>query len=451
MEDQLVGSTVPETAEKPEEIKQPKITLKFSNLEELKNAPKKRTRRKKSKVSAVDQYEWELDNNDDNFIYTGTNSRQKGKKGSSGYKSAFGSEESEPRLENHFIIRLPLEICDEVKKIVDSREIGDRIDITFVSNRKAVFRFDEKLYNATLVDLPTMTESYRTTDKKQLLKVADICQMLLVQDLVESVDDPIIYEPLSQRDVVFPNGLAPPLSDVARQRFRQRISYAKVNYLENEVLRLLEEDEKAISISYKLEGVNIDDSMVGVEDENVSRNLGIQGYDYKKPQTTEKMRALGANDDDDMDSLIGMDDFDADLAAELDRGLEELDGEDANELERDKGEKQEGDGQDDEEIEDYDRDINLFGENEDKESDDESEDDVSGDSDDNEPSNERAIQRKLLAEEIENLEANIKRKKEDLDTAPNPIIRKRFEGTIQKLLAELDHKKQQLGSINSEK
>ncbi|KAJ2766438.1 hypothetical protein IWQ56_003726, partial [Coemansia nantahalensis] len=109
--------------------------------------------------------------------------------------------------------------------------------------------------------------------------------------------------------------------------------------------------------------------------------------------------------------------FDESLAAELEQGLEEL-------------------GDDDEDDEDDD--------------DDESDDEDNDDDDDEQPSNERAMQMKLLGEEVAELEHTIKKKRADLDSAPNPIIRKRFEDIIQKLQNELDAKKLQLGRYAQE-
>ncbi|KAJ1907982.1 hypothetical protein LPJ71_003967, partial [Coemansia sp. S17] len=60
------------------------------------------------------------------------------------------------------------------------------------------------------------------------------------------------------------------------------------------------------------------------------------------------------------------------------------------------------------------------------------------------PNNERALQIRLLEEEIAELERTIRKKCADLDSAPNPIIRRRFEGMIQRLEQELDFKRQQL-------
>ncbi|KAJ1940138.1 hypothetical protein GGF37_004102, partial [Kickxella alabastrina] len=104
--------------------------------------------------------------------------------------------------------------------------------------------------------------------------------------------------------------------------------------------------------------------------------------------------------------------FDEHLAAELEQGLEELEDE------------PEADDDDDEESEEED--------------------------DDDEPNNERSMQMKLLGEEIAELERTIRKKGADLDSAPNPIIRRRFEDILQRLQQELDAKRQQLDHYHRE-
>ncbi|OMJ29643.1 GPI-anchor transamidase [Smittium culicis] len=239
------------------------------------------------------------------------------------YKNFNGSSlnehaSSQLKLESHFIVRVPEEICESVYEIVNKRDIGDKIDITFIDNRRAVFRFEDQLYKAKLVDLPTITESYRTTDKKQILKVADISQMLLVEEKISGFEDEKLKKLLEIRDIAYPHGLAPPLQNVTRRRFRPRISNAKVESIEEEVMRLLQQDENALSISYELFDLSVD------AESNIAEN------ETEADAVVRFDDSLEANEDN--ESVMDLDDFDADLAAELDRGLEELDGEeDANE------------------------------------------------------------------------------------------------------------------------
>ncbi|OLY81584.1 Transcription initiation factor TFIID subunit 7 [Smittium mucronatum] len=443
---------------KAEDIKTTKITLKISNIDGRdKKDRKQRTSRTKvpnSRRDSLDSQSMILEDSDFEAKKSKkpTTTKVKIKRLSidnqptktTSQKPEFGppdSPSSHLNLENHFIVRVPEEISESVNEIVDKRGIGDDVEITFINNRKAAFRFKDQLYDATLMDLPTITESYRTTDKKQILKVADISQMLLVGEKISGFDSEKLNAPLEIKDIAYPHGLAPPLYNVSRRRFRHRISNAKIESIENEVLRLLKEDESAVSISYELQDLLLDSESTY--------------QDSNSPDIKEHRFGTSIEADEDAESVMDMDDFDADLADEINRGLEELDDEDDMAEER-MGESQYSpDGAEERSTSDGRKNMHSFsGKSGDKGSDDEEEEDSDEEasvySEDNELNNERAMQRKLLIEEVSNLEATIKRKRADLNTAPNPIIRKRFEDTLQKLMTELEHKRTQLEAMNTE-
>jgi TATA-binding protein-associated factor Taf7 len=46
-----------------------------------------------------------------------------------------------------------------------------------LDSRRAVFHIGNSTYSAKLVDLPSIIESQKTLDNKQMFKVADICQV----------------------------------------------------------------------------------------------------------------------------------------------------------------------------------------------------------------------------------------------------------------------------------
>ncbi|KAJ2722715.1 hypothetical protein GGI07_003121 [Coemansia sp. Benny D115] len=131
--------------------------------------------------------------------------------------------------------------------------------------------------------------------------------------------------------------------------------------------------------------------------------------DIMSPVTLDDIYTPRIVDDDAASSVANEDmEFDENLAAELEQGLEELE----DEAEED---------DDDEEDEDDD-----------------------DDDDDDRPSNERSMRMKLLGEDIAELERTIKKKVADLDSAPNPIIRRRFEGVIKQLQEQLSEKQLEL-------
>ncbi|KAJ1664969.1 hypothetical protein EV178_003648 [Coemansia sp. RSA 1646] len=314
-------------------------------------------------------------------------------------------EETEAQLEEQFVLRVLPEMANRFNKLVADRKIQDHLEIKFRDERNAVVTFERQMYSAKLVDLPTITEAYRTADKKQLLKTADICQMLVVEHKIAS-DADTEHVPLARGlDIVHPDGLSHCLTDVRKTRFRPRIPKSKIDSIEKEVLRLLEEDAQAMAVKFE-----VYDDQTGGED----GRGGTPSIDIMSPVTIDDLNTPMVADEDAASSIANDDlEFDENLAAELEQGLEELD------------------------------------EDDDEEEDDEEEEEEESE-DEDQPNNERAMQMKLLGEETAELERTIKKKKADLDSAPNPIIRRRFEDIIERLKQELHAKKQQLEYYHKE-
>ncbi|KAJ1719837.1 hypothetical protein LPJ53_005460 [Coemansia erecta] len=317
-------------------------------------------------------------------------------------------DDNEQQLEEQFILRVLPSMSASFAQQVSERRIQDSLRIKFLDQRNAEVAFGGKRYAARLVDLPTVSETYRTVDRKQMLKTADVCQMLLVER--EISEDEVEGGGGRRRlarglDNVFNDGLAEPLRDVRRTRFRRRMPETKVDAVEREVLRLLEDDAQALAVKHE-----VYDELQAEDGRGAT-----PGLDILSPVTMDDlMTPLVA--DEDASSVAEDLEFDENLAAELEQGLEEMD--------------------DDEEEEE-----------DDDEEDDEEESD---DDDDEQPGNERAMQIRLLGEETAELERMIQRKNDDLDSAPNPIIRRRFEDIIQRLRQELEAKRQQLEQYREE-
>ena len=181
-----------------------------------------------------------------------------------GYDSEASDREEDPVIEQQFMIRmLPGEHCDYVRKAIEENRFDPKaperrlpdISLKFFeeSSRRAVLTVMGQRFAAVLVDLPTITESMKTWDRKALLKSADICQMLLVFAPVSSDDQartaplPLVVEPGNK----WPHGLTPPMHDCVKRRFAKTISRKEIEDKEAEVERLLEEDRKAIKTEWR--------------------------------------------------------------------------------------------------------------------------------------------------------------------------------------------------------
>ncbi|KAF8932985.1 hypothetical protein BGZ58_006650 [Dissophora ornata] len=179
-------------------------------------------------------------------------------------------DDPEVSIEEQFILRLPPgEMCDRFREKVLAREVDESVKLRFSDPRRGTFTFEDIEFPTKLVDLPTIIEAQKTLNGKQMYKIADISQMLIV-DLtpVEKVPEvktepstlqvngsmpaPKSLPPLKPSDYVWPDGLTNPLKNVRKRRFRKRVSKVAVEGVENEIERLLQEDALAEEVVYEI-------------------------------------------------------------------------------------------------------------------------------------------------------------------------------------------------------
>ncbi|CCM02081.1 uncharacterized protein FIBRA_04158 [Fibroporia radiculosa] len=315
------------------------------------------------------------------------------------------SDDEDLVFEEQFILRLPPgEDCEKLRKMVAAREVSNDVWFKFKDSRRAVFHIGNNTYSSKLVDLPCVIESQKTLDNKQMFKVADICQMLVVDNSVENEDALTNHRNFNVDEFIWPHGITPPLRHVRKRRFRKRVNRRTIETVEQEVERLIEEDSLAAEVQYDvLENVNPDlsDSEF-VEKEVLDAPTPFIGSDAGDAPTPGPDH-IDAEDEEGNEEGEGEDDIDEELAAELDLALGD--------------EEAEGDDEDDDEEED------------------ESEEDDDDDEDD-----ETVQARKLLNEEIRDLEAAVAKKGNEIASSANPLIKRRFEDALKKLQADLDMK-----------
>lgn len=235
-------------------------------------------------------------------------------------------------IENQFILRMPTiktengmvkphpatislrNVLSETKTHEDSSvdPLKDRLSIELnPDTRKGHVKFDNEVFEARLVDLPCIIESLKTTDKKVFYKSADICQMLICKTKDEPFsnsedekDKEKNHADHQLKKYQWPHGLAPPLKNVRRKRFRKCAKKKFIDYaeIEREVKQLFRADREAAKIDYEVCMVEADP-----DDENdeskVIENRGYDSFDEnadKDKSTIERYKSKSMMEDTNM-------------------------------------------------------------------------------------------------------------------------------------------------------
>lgn len=232
-----------------------------------------------------------------------------------GYDSEASDTEADPSIEEQFILRmLPGEECEYLRKAVSEKKF-DKCQFSFKplgrEGRRAILKIEEKQFAASLVDLPCIVEGMKSWDRRGWYKSADICQMLLVlgpvsndQEAMEYPLPPEIENP-DEKTLQYPHGIAPPLRWVRKRRFRDRVSSRTIEQVEKSVEDLVAQDAGSIfPPRFEL-----------VDSASLNRAEGfVQSGDYDEEDYYDQ-DAEGETYED------MMEDFEDDLAAEMEAAL----------------------------------------------------------------------------------------------------------------------------------
>jgi transcription initiation factor TFIID subunit 7 len=104
-----------------------------------------------------------------------------------------------------------------------------------------------------LLDVPCIIEASKTLDKKNIIKTADVSQMLLVKQRIKK-EEKIKDIELTAADRHYPDRLTPPMHDIRTKWPRRRhVDIRTMKHLRSEVNKqvekLIEEDARAVSVS----------------------------------------------------------------------------------------------------------------------------------------------------------------------------------------------------------
>ncbi|EOA86475.1 hypothetical protein ACJQWK_05835 [Exserohilum turcicum] len=230
-----------------------------------------------------------------------------------GYDSEAEEAEVDPAIESQFVLRMkPGPDCDLLRKSIEEKTIGKSmsqggpgVHFRFFDRegRRAMLTIQSRMYAATMVELPAVIESLKSWNKKDWVKTADVCQMLLVLDEVKNEEEakkyplPSYISPDTHR---YPHGLTPPMKWARKRRFRPRKSYIDVERAEAELNRLLNEDANAVSAKYEMVESDAESSEEesSSEEEADEEMVDVEQAEEMDANDLEQMLAQGLMDDE---------------------------------------------------------------------------------------------------------------------------------------------------------
>lgn len=117
--------------------------------------------------------------------------------------------------------------------------------------REGKVTVNKKKLNAKVMDLPTIVESYKTVDKVNLYKTANVSQIMVCsRDKNETNETGRNSETKEKKKHNFQHGLTPPLKNVRKYRFRKTMKnpndVLEAEDIEKEILWLLRSDNEAV-------------------------------------------------------------------------------------------------------------------------------------------------------------------------------------------------------------
>jgi transcription initiation factor TFIID subunit 7 len=372
-----------------------------------------------------------------------------------GYDSECEDAEPDPTIHSQFVLRMaPGPDCDALRKAIEERKIGKpsseggfSVYFRYFDReaRRSIVVVNGTRYAAAMVDLPCIVESMKSWNKRDWVKSADICQMLLVLGTCKTDEEAKNYALPPEVDPdthQFAHGLTPPMHWVRKRRFRKRENFRKIEEVEAEVERLLERDRMAEEsggstkeVLMDINDVDIDSPDAEYDDDDEEEdqyqddhmdNNTVVPEDYQDgldEMALEMERELAAGGGDDQDDLFN--DEPTQAASSHDVAMHAIGNDSANVVPSTEtpgsqsvaGTNSEDDDEDDEESEEEVDEVELAAQQE------------------------LAQQR----EEIADLEKEIADAHAQYQATPNQLLRNRIMKKIQTLQNDLNLKKSSLG------
>lgn len=142
--------------------------------------------------------------------------------------------------ESQFILRVPPKLASQLRKMINENKV-EEVQLEFNTERNAKFRIGKEIFDAKLVDLPCITEAYKSIDCMTYYKAGDVSQMIQV------VEKPEEIEKIPDKSV---SGLTPSTKNIYKHWEKDKLNITKedIQNLVNEFIKKEEEDLKDTTI-----------------------------------------------------------------------------------------------------------------------------------------------------------------------------------------------------------
>ncbi|KAM9936814.1 hypothetical protein OXX80_003636 [Metschnikowia pulcherrima] len=371
-----------------------------------------------------------------------------------GYDSEAPDVEDDPLIEQAIAVRFVNDAnLDFLHSAADTGDFSN-VNIKWITRDKAVINVNSTLYSARLIDLPTLTELYKTVDKKNIFKTIDVSQILLVLRTINpknlnmeadfEVPEEYTYtHPLYKLSVnkeirpsktAYKHGLSNSFEDVYRRFRPKKVNHRLMTDIESRVDEIVRRDNEAQESHYEYvnpksqpqkqdrpQGVHqrTNSSVVFENAPDISANAEIEG-------------------EDDQMAL----DLEADLDIALEQELADALDSTSNNTAATVLMKSEYDNDDDENA--------VLGANDDDENDDDEDDEDDDEDDEDDDAKADKSRAKKLEEEITDLQNAAEKQKVLLATASHKMMRMKFQSAYNSLKAQFDSKKRELAKIREQ-
>ncbi|KAM9904815.1 hypothetical protein OXX69_007423 [Metschnikowia pulcherrima] len=371
-----------------------------------------------------------------------------------GYDSEAPDVEDDPLIEQAIAVRFVNDAnLDFLHSAADTGDFSN-VNIKWITRDKAVINVNSTLYSARLIDLPTLTELYKTVDKKNIFKTIDVSQILLVLRTINpknlnmeadfEVPEEYTYtHPLYKLSVnkeirpsktAYKHGLSNSFEDVYRRFRPKKVNHRLMTDIESRVDEIVRRDNEAQESHYEYVNPKSQPQKQDRPQGSHQRTNSSAVFE-NAPDISTNAEIEG---EDDQMAL----DLEADLDIALEQELADALDSTSNNTAATVLMKSEYDNDDDENA--------VLGANDDDENDDDEDDEDDDEDDEDDDAKADKSRAKKLEEEITDLQNAAEKQKVLLATASHKMMRMKFQSAYNSLRAQFDSKKRELAKIREQ-